>query len=529
MRNGGAYVARRAPHRRHLLVTRCVLTLVALCVLVLAGHRLLPAPIGDASYVITQGVSMEPRFHSGDLAILRTADEYRVGDVVGYRSDMMQTVVMHRITAVEDGRYSFQGDNNPTPDLETPARDHLLGTLAMRVPRGGTLLHALTGPTVLGVVAFVLLMAGGAGITGARRRTRRTTLTRHRYRPGGAWGPQPNLPAARGVAGVLVACGVLGLLLAGLSWTRTATTVQTVDTESAQSMTFSYRATVPKTPAYDGTTIRSPDPVFRSVADSITVRYAYAGPPGSIAVTAALSTPGGWHSTLKLQPLTRFASSRHTGTVGLDLTELQRRADEAAAVIGIPVAQIEVSLVASVKTSANTFPAALRLQLTPTELSLADGPAGLTIGDSVPVRTSRSVSSTLDLAGHPLSVSTARMLSLVLLGGTLLGAALLGLLGRRLGTADETTRIRRRLGSRLAQLHKPPDAPPGLVVDVAQVATIGTLAEDYGVPVLQWTDGGVDTFLTRVDGTSYRYQVTTEPTTGPASHHVPTTSRASGR
>jgi signal peptidase I len=505
---GGAYAARRAPHRRHLLVARCVLTLVALCVLVL-GHRLLPAPVGDASYVITQGVSMEPRFHSGDLAILRTAEEYRVGDVVAYRSDLMQTVVMHRITAVEDGRYSFQGDNNPTVDPETPGRDHLLGTLTMRVPRGGTLLHALTGPTVLGVVIFLLLMAGGGGSTGARRR--RTTLTRHRYQPGGARGLQPALPAARGVAGVLVACAVLGLVLASLSWTRTATTMQTVDTESAQSMTFSYRATVPKTPAYDGTTIRSPDPVFRSVADSITVRYAYAGPPGSIAVTAALSTPGGWHSTLKLQPLTVFASSRHTGTVGLDLTELQRRADEAAAVIGIPVAQVEVSLVAAVKTSANTFPAALRLQLTPTELALADGPAGLTVGDGVPARTSQSVSSTLDLAGHPLSVSAARMLSLVLLGGTLLGAALLGLWGRRLATADETTRIRRRLGSRLVRLHKPPGAPTGPVVDVLQVATIVTLAEDYGVPVLQWTDGDVDTFLTRVDGTAYRYQVTTEP------------------
>jgi signal peptidase I len=114
---------------------------------------------------------MEPRFHTGDLAILRHAEDYRVGDVVGYRSDLMRTVVMHRIVAVEDGRYSFRGDNNPTRDPEALPRDHLIGALAMRVPRGGELLNALTDPALLGVVAFALLAAGGA--TGRRSRTRR--------------------------------------------------------------------------------------------------------------------------------------------------------------------------------------------------------------------------------------------------------------------------------------------------------------------------------------------------------------------
>ena len=39
---------------------------------------------------------MEPGFHAGDLAILRTADRYAVGDVVAYRSPILNTVVMHR-------------------------------------------------------------------------------------------------------------------------------------------------------------------------------------------------------------------------------------------------------------------------------------------------------------------------------------------------------------------------------------------------------------------------------------------------
>ena len=41
---------------------------------------------GGTTYLATHGISMEPGFHAGDLAILRTADRYAVGDVVAYRS-----------------------------------------------------------------------------------------------------------------------------------------------------------------------------------------------------------------------------------------------------------------------------------------------------------------------------------------------------------------------------------------------------------------------------------------------------------
>jgi signal peptidase I len=489
---------------------RCVLTLGALFLLVLGGW-FVPAPVGSATYVVTRGISMEPRFHTGDLAVLHEAEEYRVGDVVAYRSDLMDTVVMHRIIEVEDGRYSFQGDNNPTPDPEAVPRDHLIGTLAVRIPRGGTLLNALTTPTVLGVVAFALLAAGGATTRRTRTRTRtftrRTTLARHRHRHGSDGGRRlPGfLPGVQGAAGVLIACGVLGLLLAGLSWTRPAATVQTVDRQPAQSMTFSYRATVPRTAAYDGTTVHSPDPVFRKLAHLVEVRYSYAGPPGSVVVSADLTTAGGWHSTLELRPRTAFTSGTHAGTVDLDLTEIQRRADEAAAVIGVPVAQVDVGLVAAVRTGADTFPAALRLSLTPQALALADGPEGLVATDSTTVRTSESVPSTLDLAGRHLSVATARLLSLVLVGGAVL-TAVLALLGRTLVPSGEAARIRRRLAPRLVGVQAPPEAPGDVVVDVAQVAMLARLADVYEAPVLHWSGAGLDTFLVRHDGTSYRYQ-----------------------
>ena len=61
----------------------------ALVALVLAAVWLFwPSALGGGTtYVATHGNSMEPGFHTGDLAILRPADRYAVGDVVAYRSN----------------------------------------------------------------------------------------------------------------------------------------------------------------------------------------------------------------------------------------------------------------------------------------------------------------------------------------------------------------------------------------------------------------------------------------------------------
>ena len=82
---------------------------------VLAGIWLFLAPPalgGQTSYVVTSGVSMEPRFHTGDLAVVHPEGSYRVGDVAAYHNRMLHTVVMHRIVAISHGHYTFKGDNN---------------------------------------------------------------------------------------------------------------------------------------------------------------------------------------------------------------------------------------------------------------------------------------------------------------------------------------------------------------------------------------------------------------------------------
>lgn len=83
---------------------------------------------GPASYVTTYGTSMLPRLHQGDLAIVREAGSYGVGDVVFYRSPMLYRM-LHRIESVTDGRYTFKGDNNSFLDPGRVTRGDLVGKL----------------------------------------------------------------------------------------------------------------------------------------------------------------------------------------------------------------------------------------------------------------------------------------------------------------------------------------------------------------------------------------------------------------
>src|SRR3954463_10777618 len=136
----------------------------ALSALVLAAVWLFwPLALGGSTtYVSTHGVSMKPRFHTGDLAILRSAGSYAVGDVVAYRSVSLDTVVMHRVVAMDGDRFVIQGDNNDWLDEDHPVQDEVLGKLFLRIPQGGKVLAAATSPVGVGVVAAVGIASLGA-------------------------------------------------------------------------------------------------------------------------------------------------------------------------------------------------------------------------------------------------------------------------------------------------------------------------------------------------------------------------------
>jgi signal peptidase len=123
-----------------------------------------PAALGGpVSYIIIRGSSMVPAYASGDLVIVRTAAEYRVGDVVAYRvpdGDVgAGLIVIHRIVAVGQDGLTLRGDNNAAPDPWNPPEAAVIGEAWISVPGVGRVLGAIHQPIVLAALAASVVVA----------------------------------------------------------------------------------------------------------------------------------------------------------------------------------------------------------------------------------------------------------------------------------------------------------------------------------------------------------------------------------
>jgi signal peptidase I len=458
---------------------------------------------GQLGYVTTHGISMEPRFHTGDLAVVHPQRTYHVGQVTAYHNRMLRTVVLHRIVAINGDSYTFKGDNNSWLDQERPQRSQLVGALVLRVPAGGVWLHRLTSPPLLGMLAFALLTAGGA-----RRRRRKGRMSRHaapRRRPHRT-PPTCDRTAPLAVVGATAAV-VVTAALTGVAWLLPTTHVTPHKVQRTQTMTMSYSAVVRPSPAYDGTIVTAPQPVFRNITDAITLQASYRGAPGDLRVDARLSTPGGWTSTINLVPTSRFSNDFNSVRVPVRLSSLDRRARAAGRVTGLPTSPVTITVVPRV-TDGRGFVFAPEFPLTLTALALTGpaDPSGLTATTAESLTQMRRSTATVHLLRHTLSVNSARRLTMgalalaVLLAGALLGAANVQ------GSRGEADHIQRRWRELLLEVHPTPNPPGRPVVDVPVFEALARLAQRYELLILHWDRSGVHTYVVQDGTTVFRYR-----------------------
>ncbi len=499
---------------------------------------------------------MEPRFHTGDLAILRAAPEYRVGDVAGYRSATLGAVVMHRIVADDGGVFTFKGDNNSWTDPDHPTQADLIGRLAVRVPHGGRYLGALDSTPGRGVAGGVLalLLLGGAG----RARRRRALRTSGRHRAGGRTAParkraagqrgagqrapgqreaaqrvaaNPRPRTARAVRWAELAAAAVALLaLAGaeawlLNQSPTVPSSRTLVVK--QTGTFGYGADVASSVVYPDGKVRAGQPIFTELARTVDFSFDYrADAPlsGTVALSAALVGPSGWTSPLATGTAARVRDGAGQANVRVDLAGAQAALDAFTAATGVKATSASVVLTPRLDATGAVdgqpvtaaFGGKLTLAAGANQLIVVSTPnpdgASATAADPlvvsapVDVKAPATAARTLHVLSWRVSVANARVAAGVGALGALGWLIVVLLASRRTGvTDDDVEAALRRYGDRIVDAE--PMSLDGPVVDLTSLAALHSIAERYDRVILHTTRGARHSYLVRDELSWYRYDV----------------------
>ena len=517
----GAGAAASLPHPRLvaasvvMTVPRALSFVVTLLVLLPAGWLLWPSALaGGTTYVSTFGDSMEPRFRTGDLAVLRQRDGYRVGDVVAYSSPTLHTVVMHRIVDTDGAGFVTQGDNNTWHDPDHPTPDQVLGRLCFRIPHGGQLLTALHSP-------WHLLLAGTAGLI--MFGTRRPRRGRHRTRRSHPVSV-PVQAGARQAVAVLGAVTVVAALAEASLLLAPATQTTTTTVPFAQSGQYAYSATAVPGATYPAGTISTGDPVYTRLASGLTVTLTEsAGAPGLTDLTGelrlalSLSTPDGWRAGLGAGapvPFTVAGEGRTAvATVPVDPAAAQQLMDRHAAEIGTSgtgPATITVTPVlsaAAVVAGQSVTPQALSpfaFSFDGAVLRPAAAQEALSPRASAGVAVQQVGPRELPLPGFPVPLRVARLVIALLLATAALGWLVAARLARPTG-AGPAGDVLVRFAGRLVPVSSLTTS--ATVVDVDDADALHRIAQRLDCLVLHHRGTAAHTFAVQDQDTTYRLVV----------------------
>ncbi|SDF94851.1 signal peptidase I [Blastococcus aurantiacus] len=496
----------------------------AVVALVLAAVWLFwPVQLGGATvYVTTHGVSMEPGFSTGDLAVLRPADAYEVGDVVAYHSGTLDTVVMHRIVAVDGDRFVLQGDNNDWLDEDRPTSDELLGRLFRQVPQGGKVLAAIASPWSLTLIGAVVVGLVGTG-------TARRPKGRHAARPRATGSRAPaaltlptafSMPTRAQARQIAVASGAVAILAAGAGAVLLAlpsTETQVRSQPVTQEGRYTYAGVAEAGTTYPTGVISTGDPIYTKLADALTVSFEHGVTApgldeveGDLRLDLSVATSDGWTAALGSSPTVPVRDGTATATADLDPTlaaalvgrhnaEIGGNAGSATIVV-TPVVAVRGSLQGKPFTAADLDPLAFTMDtmsLRPPAVDAAFTPAG-----SIPVSVDEVVPRSFTALGVDLPIDAARVVAVAVLLAALLVTAIAGGISHSTsGNAADAFAVRN--AARILPVTGL--TPGGSVVDVSDAQALRRVAERVDGLVLHHAGPEGQTFAVQDNETTYRF------------------------
>ncbi len=469
---------------------------------------------GQASYVMVNGISMEPNYHTGDLVIVRKAQTYQVGDVVTYRDAEMGAYVIHRIIAVEQGHFVIKGDNNSWIDAYHPTDNEIVGKQWIYAPKAGTAMQWLRKPINLSI-AIILL----GGIFMSSMITKPTKDKKKKNSPSIKFGGM--------LEGTLYLLGFLFLGFLGLSIfafirpsTRSADTIP-----YQQDSSYFYSAT--GTPGvYDTEMVRSGEPVFPQLACFLNIGHTYTVLGGQLQnisgsyqmFARVMDEPSGWQRTIPLISQTAFTGNTYFVTAALDLCQLEALVDLVEKETGFHTNTYTVDIITDIGFTANasgqtitdTFNPTLAFKYDKVHLYLANtndeiDPMHIT-KDGI-AGNSNVQANTLSLLGWKPTVGFVRIFALL---GSLISFSGLVILGMSVFTTarqSEDALIRLRYGSMLVDVYEKSLVTSSTMIDVTNIDNLAKLAERQGTMILHMLINFLHYYFVQSNGITYRYVV----------------------
>ncbi len=466
---------------------------------------------GKVSYIMVNGISMEPGYHLGDLTIMRKAAAYQVGDVVTYHDAEMQAYVIHRIIGVDQDQFVLKGDNNSWIDAYRPTHEEIIGKLWVHIPKLGRVFKWLRAPLNM---ALTIGLLGGILMAGMLKPSQRGTMKR-----------SPTGSFSGALEAGLYTFAFFALVFVGLSvfafarpLNRPADKIQ-----YKQESHFSYSAT--GTPViYDTETVRSGEPVFPRLTCFLNIGFTYTvlgtglqDVSGSHQLIArVMDEQSGWQRTIPMNERTPFSGNSFSATSTLDLCQIVSLVNTLKQETGLRANNFTLEIIPQVVLAASaqgnqiidSFEPRLAFRFDEVHFSLTTPK-----GQDDPLYSSRQSSAeslnmeanTFSLLGWEPTIGTIRMIALLGLALSVSGLTLIGFRMYLAAKQSQEALIRLRYGTLLVNVYERNIAPAAALIDVTTIDELAKLAERHNTVILHMTANFLHYYLVQCNGTTYRY------------------------
>lgn len=493
-----------------------IATLLSLVLSIIGWVILAPAQLGGSvTYVIVDGNSMEPGFHLGDLLLIRTEPSYQIGDAVTYQNEELGRFVFHRIVGMELDRFILQGDNNAWLDSYHPNQDEIIGKLWVHIPKLGKAVEWVRQPINLEIA--MSLLVGGVFMSSMITKSPQHGKEKNK--------PSQKIGGMKMKEGFLYFAGFLALFFLGLTiflFTRPLTRA-TGNIPYQQEGYFFYSAT--GTPGvYDTDLVRSGEPVFPKLTCFLNIGFTYnlladqlQAASGTYELYARVSDrQSGWQRTIPLNPQTVFSGNTYFSVATLDLCQVESMTNLVEQETGLHPNTYSLEIISHVELTGNiagnqisdNFDPSLVFEFDKVHFYLDIKDAQTDPLHSIKqglAGSSALQANIFPIFGLNLTVQSARLISLICLGFSLIGLIVMGIYVYKKAGDSQDMLIRLKYGAMLVDINEQNLNPASTVIDVTTIDDLARLAERHGTMILHMQLNLLHYYLVQSNEITYRF------------------------